>query len=851
MKPSFNHAQPMPQPQAEKSAPRLSMLALAVAAALLGSAPLQAAEGGDGKSAAETIGSALDTVIVTGVRGGRRTVVESPAPIDIISADQLARSSGRAELGEALTKLLPSFNFGYHVAGVNSIVRPVSNRGLGPAYTLVLVNGKRRHNSALLTNGGGDSSGVNPVDLDLIPLSAVHHIEVLKDSAAAQYGTDAVAGVVNIVLKRNFGGHVGLSSGRLYEGDGDLTTTKGEADFGTELGTDGFIHFSVDARKRGQSWNNFPATNTVNWSPASNPKNATWNRDGAHNGDPQVEAWNLSYNAELPVNGEVSLYSFGTGGQRDTVAGNNFRRANGLATITQLFPDGYFALNNSHEIDFQFVFGAKGRSNDWDWDLSTSYGKSRNRQFSDLTINPSLGPASPTRFDNLATYQFSQWVNNLDVTRAFDIGLKKPLQVSFGGEFRQDGFDTFAGDPLGYTNGGYVFKAGDQEGDPNVGKPANVGAQAAVVLAPIDEARLKRNVAAAYVDLGFHPRENWFVDTAVRAERYGDSSGNTVSGKLNSRYDLTPQFAVRGTVGSGFRAPSLSQIGYAQTDNRTNTDINGNLVPSLSKLLRNTSPLARDLGAEDLKPEKSTNFGLGVTFQPNRQTSITLDAYRVDIRDRIIRTGYLYGPAFVPLLQKYGYTGSEWVQYFANAVDTKTTGVDLVAETTREYARLGTVRWSAAFNWNKTEVEKIKNTPSAIAKLGANPGGNTIWFPRSSVGGLTDGYPQTKLILGARWFIDRFDIHLAATRYDKLTWFRSERSVQDVNFGAKWITDLDVNYALTKSWKLTVGAANLFNVHPDKSGPGEPTTGTSSAVYGTQPYATGGGFYYGKIAYDF
>ena len=836
----------MQQSSYQSAVPKLSAVRLALlAAGLLGSVAA---------SAQTNVGQVQDVVVSTGVRGEARTVADSPAPIDVISGDQLVQT-GRAELAEALARLLPSFNFGTNQAGVNSVVRPVSNRGLGPAYTLVLVNGKRRHNSALLTNGGGDTSGVNAIDLDTIPISAIDHIEVLKDSAAAQYGSDAVAGVVNVILKSgNHGGSVSASYGQLEDGAGNRDNSKIEGDVGYALGDDGFLHIGGAARKRGQTWDNFPSTNLVAYSPASNPKNATWNRDAAHNGDPGIESYDLAFNAEKPYDKDTTLYAFGTLGTRNTIAGNNFRRPNGLATIDQLYPDGYFAVNNMSAYDFQLNVGARGRAAGWNWDINTGYGKNRARQYSNLTSNPSLGPASPTSFDDLAVYQFEQWTTNADFTREVAVGLKKPLQWSWGLEERAERFTTYAGDPLGYINGGYIFQPGDQDGDPNVGKPAAVGAQAGVALAPADAARVKRNVVAIYNDIGFYPLDQWFIDGAVRAEHYDDSAGNTTSGKINSRYDFSPAFAIRGTVGSGFRAPSLTQIGYSQTDNRTNINpVTGQVGPSLSKLLLNDSPLARKFGAQDLKPEKSVNFGLGFVLKPADNVNVTIDGYQVSVKDRIIRTGYMFGPAFAPALQAAGLTGTEWIQYFANGVDTRTSGADFVADATSDYGRYGLVRWGAALNWNHTSITKIDATPSQITGLGANPGGSSVWFGYAASGGIGDltASPRTKLILSARWFIGAFETNLQTTRYDAYDWETTANRAQDYHFGAKWLTDLDVSYAVTKRIKLTLGAANLFNVYPDKHGPGDPNSGGSGFVYGPSPFAPTGAYYYGKVTYEF
>ena len=277
-----------------------------------------------------------------------------------------------------------------------------------------------------------------------------------------------------------------------------------------------------------------------------------------------------------------------------------------------------------------------------------------------------------------------------------------------------------------------------------------------MALSPADATRIQRTVLAIYNDIGFYPVENLFVDGAVRAEHYNDSAGNTASGKINSRYDFSPKFAVRGTVGSGFRAPSLTQSGYSQTDNRTNINpVSGVVEPSLSKLLRNDSALARQFGARDLDPEKSVNFGIGLVFKPADNINVTLDGYQVKVKDRIIRTGYMFGPAFAPTLIAGGLTGTEWVQYFANGVDTRTRGADLVADITSDYGSYGLVRWGAAVNWNRTRITNIKATPSEITALGANPGGSSVWFGYSAGGGIGDltATPKTKLILSARWFI--------------------------------------------------------------------------------------------------
>ncbi|PRN01910.1 ligand-gated channel [Pseudomonas sp. LLC-1] len=797
--------------------------------------------------AAEQEETRLDTVSVisTGLRGQQRTVADSPTPIDIINSEQLLKT-GRAELSEAISKLLPSFNFGTNIAGVNSQVRPLSNRGLGPAYTLVLVNGKRRHNGAAPANGSIDTSGANAVDIDMIPVSAVDHIEVLKDSAAAQYGSDAVAGVINIILKSNAsGGHAEASYGQLFSGQGE--TIKSAADHGFELGDGGFLHLSADARKRG----------TATWvgkSPDSvraffeDDRQATWDHVSTKNGDPDLKAFNLAYNAELPLADDLKLYSYATYGERKTEANNQLRAANGGASIPELFPDGYYPLNNLKDTDYQFLFGGKGNAAEWDWDLSTTYGRDKIEHASDLTANPTYGPQSPTKWDDLATLQFEQWVNNLDITRHFDglFGVSVPTQVSVGLEHRWERFRTFAGnDPRAYSVGPYTFPVGSQLYVANGAQPST-GAQGVLAIRPQDEADLKRNNFAAYLDLGFDLTQRWYVGLAGRAEHYDDIKENTYSFKLNSRYELTDQVAVRGTLGSGFRAPSLTQLGYTVTDNRTAADANGNAVPALRYTATPDSQVAQALGATDLKPEKSRNAGLGITWQPTARTSFTADAYVIDIDDRILLSENLYdrsngNGAIGDILESVGVARNTWVSYYTNAFDTRTRGIDLVADHSSQFGAWGDVRWSAAFNYNKTTVEGSRGTPAALQNAGISVVGH------AAEGLLVAATPRSKWILGANWTLGNFAANLQTTRYGKVeTW--QQNAANDRSFGAKWITDLDLSYVLFDSLTLSIGGTNLFNVRPDNNGI---TQAAYKYNYGSPPFHPGGGFWYSKIAYDF
>lgn len=792
----------------------------------------------------------LGTVVSTGVRGVERTVADSPAPIDVIAGETL-RKSGRAGLSEVLSKLLPSMNFGSNNGGLGQINRPLTNRSLGPAYTLVLVNGKRRHKTAFPASGSIDNSGANAVDIDTIPVSAVQRIEVLKDSAAAQYGSDAVAGVINIILKdASSGGHISAQTGALYQGDGDSSQIEGDSGF--ELGDGGFLHLSADARKRGAATYNKKATGS-NWFPLADgradPREADWDHVGLKNGDPELKNFNLAFNAALPFNDHWELYSNGTYGEQDAVIGNNKRRANSDANLLELFPNGYFPRNNIHSQDYQGLAGVRGDWQDWNWDLSSSLGRNRIQHASDFTINPSLGPDGPTSFNDLGVWQNTEWTTNLDVSRGFEIGLAKPLQVSWGLEFRKERFQTIAGDAIGYLDGGYRFPALQPNGTPNplAGQLAQVGAQAATIVRPEYEVDLSRKSYASYVDFGLNPTDKWYVGVAGRYEHFDDTSGSTFNGKLNSRYDFTDSFAIRGTVGSGFRAPSLTQIGFTDANSLTARNPDGSIVPALNLLAPVDSAISRALGAEDLKAEKTWNLGAGLVWRPLKDWNLTADAYQINIKDRITRTEAMYGPALATILTDAGLAPGYRVSYFANAFDTRTRGLDVVSDYTWRPEALGVVRWTGAFNYTKTTILARKSAPDVLSSLGANTGGSLTWVGRSREGDLTEATPKTKWVLGANWLIHDFDINLQTTRYGKVKALQQLES-GDRSFSAKWITDLDVSYALSDGITLSVGGTNIFDVRPDDNAVANNTGGY---VYGNPPFSPAGGYWYTKLAYDF
>ncbi|MFW3896926.1 TonB-dependent receptor plug domain-containing protein [Pseudomonas bharatica] len=782
--------------------------------------------------------TALGTVIVTGSRGSEvRTVTSSPAPIDVIDSKQLEQT-GSSSLREALQKTLPSFSQRPSGTSNDSVARPYSLRGLNGSNVLVLVNGKRRHNSSVINLDSTAAYGTNPVDLDMIPISAIDHVEVLRDGASAQYGSDAIAGVINIILKQNDnGGSVSTQYGQYYE-DGDGGNLRQTLNQGLALGDNGgFFNYALDAKSVQTATRSREATGNLYF--AGDPRNATADREVQKNGLPKIKAINLSYNAELPVNDDLTLYSFSTLSQRDAKGGQNYRRPNSTNIIPQIYPDGTAPFYTLKETDYQAAAGGKGEIAEWHWDLSSTFGRAKSQAGADETLNASLGPSSPTHFDTYSN-TFDQWTNNLDLTRAFEVGLSKPLQVSWGLEHRHERYKTESDDPLSWINGGYIYPSG-----PLAGQPGSVGAQGAITLTPEDEGQASRNSYASYLDLGFNPTEKLYLGAAARFEKYDDNSGNTRSGKLTARYDFTPTFAVRGTVSNGFRAPSLSQSTYAQTANQYTT-VNGVSQFVEAKTARVDSALAKALGAEDLSPEKSRNISLGLTWQPLPQASVTLDAYQIEIRDRIALTGFLYGNGVDQILVANGYKPGYRIKYFTNAADTTTRGIDLVADYRVDYGQFGRVKYGIGANYNKTDIDDIKQTPAALKAAG----NNLELFDRVAQGYLTVANPKTKLILSANWQIERFTVNAAVTRYDKVI-ARDANPNYDVTYGAKWLTDLEVAYAVTDNFDIAVGANNLFDVRADNNAypagdvNGFPKFGSIS------PFDPYGGFWYTRVAYNF
>lgn len=807
-------------------------------------------------TAPDTGGGTDDTIIVTGVRGGQaRTVADSPVPIDVISRREL-QATGRTGLKEILGNIVPSLTMpALGGGGTSASVKPIAIRGLSGDYLLVLVNGKRRHTTSLINNLSRISGGSTPVDIDLIPTNAVGRIEVLRDGAAAQYGSDAVSGVINIILDdAPKGGRFSITGGQQYSKGAPLLQT--DLSYGTKLGEGGFFRAAVEAKYHDRADSSADAVPRilplVNGQP--DPREATLDHvyAGGYGRSNRDKMINGSYNAELPVGDTLRLYSFSTLSYRDirdargayipspTGYGGQ-ANTSGVSVLPQLYPTGFQAYRRIKETDFQVTGGAKGDLAGWAWDLSSSFGRDRVWLGAENTLNPSIGPTSPTSF-YMGTQIQDLWVNNLDLSRDVEVGLAKPLSISVGAEHRWERFQSRAGEPDSYRNGGYQIPVDDTPfGQLYGGRYPSPGLVSFTGTSPADAASLSRNNLAGYVDLATNVTDAWFIGVAGRFEHYDDSAGNTLSGKVSTRYELAPGLAIRGGVNTGFRAPSLAQTGFSTTQNTT-TVIGNTPVSTIAKFLPVNSAAAIALGAQPLKPEKSLNYTAGITYEAGA-LHLTLDAYQIRVDDRIVKTEFLGtasngGTAIRDILIANGVTGVDSAQFFTNAIDTRTRGIDAVAEYTLRTTGLGAFRLSAAYSYNKTKILSIADNPAALSSL------NVVLFGRQAQRDLVAALPRTKLVLTNDWSLGRVHALARATRYGRYT-ESSNVASGDRTFGGKWVADLDIGYDLTDRVTLAVGANNLFDTYPDRNG--LIAADGSGAYGGFAPFGLSGGSYYARV----
>ena len=812
--------------------------AIAALAAGWGAAHAQAASA---PSAAASAPDVQQQVVVTGSRARARTVFDSPVPVDLFSGAQLAQSLSAGETGQMLQNLDPSINMPrVSASGTSDTVRTIQLRGLAPDETLVLVDGKRRHASAVV-----DTEGLFPgtvsVDINAIPPSAIDGVEVLRDGAGALYGSDAVAGVVNFRLKKSASGGsasvtFGADSTRFKPSDRRITDGQSlvvSADKGLALGDGGFLHFGGDAIHRKGTNRSGPAS----------AADASWNdtpQDEAlsgqvlyKSGDPDQRGGDLWANAGLSLGGDLRAYSFAMLSRRKAEGGAFFRWPGDPNNVEAVYPQGYRPVTTNRTTDVSWVAGLVRSAADWTLDASARLGQNDFDYGVEHSLNASLGTASPTSF-HLAEFRSRQVAFNLDANREIAAGwLAEPASLAIGAEAMHEGYRTRPGDAASYAAG------------PNVDAPP--GAQAGPGLQPADAVDLGRWVKSAYADVDLPVTRRLLLDVAARWSGYG-SSGEAVTGKLAARYKLTDALLVRGSLSNSFRAPALAQTGFRFTTLNFNADGSG---LQNDALLPATDPLARAFGAQRLRPELSTNLSLGAAWKATGSTTLSLDAYRIRIRNRITRSSDLQSDLIGAYLRSHGHDDIESVAFLTNALDTTTQGVDLVANQALDVAG-GTLTLNAALNFNRTRIDRVRDGSAALAAIDPDV---RLLTPASLLV-IRRGSPTSKFVFSGDWTGGAWGATARVTRYGAVYDQSYDASAPLVDgasaqrFGANWSTDLELSYRVTRQVTLALGGNNVFDRYPDRSYAGNTLGGALPYDY-VAPIGMNGAFYYGRVAVTF
>ena len=815
----------------------------------------------------------LNEVVVVGARTSR-TAVETPVPVDVISTQEIA-DNGQTEVNQILATLAPSFNASHQTIGDGSDhINPASLRGLGPDQVLVLVNGKRRHSSALVHVNGTFGRGTVGVDLNAIPAAAIERIEVLRDGAAAQYGSDAIAGVINVVLKQQAehldltttagttaGGKSVWDIGSAHDGD----QIRSEVDYGFKVGDRGFFnvageYLNRDATSRAAPYSNndiFRGVTTQTGTDSALSVNGLTRQDFTIRlGQAAATEGMAFYNTVVPLSDNSEFYSFGGLSHRNGVAAGFYRLPSQEARVVpQLYPFGFLPEIRTNLDDASASAGVRGGLNGWDVDFSVTHGTNALHYFVEHSNNASMGTASPTTFD-AGRLVFGQTVGNLDVVRPLDVrGALRSLSFVAGGEFRREEYRIDAGDEASWQLGNGGIRPGIDFDTTSAGKPKESGAQVFPGLQPSNALDRSRNSVSGYAGLESQVSERFLVDVGGRLESYSDF-GRTFNWKVASRFEVAPRVAVRGAASTGFRAPSLAQAWFNSVSNQFIIGAGGTLILNRVLTSNNESGVTRAFGVPALREETSRNYSIGLTVQPAPNWSFTADAYRITIDGRIVISSQFragtdpVGTVVARILSPFQRLGVNAAQFFTNAVDTRTLGLDLVATHSRTLAG-GTLTLSGAANFTKTEVQRV-NIPQAMADTftsGNLAAVSNLLLNREDRNRLEDALPRQKGSVTARYARGRLSGLARATYYGPVSFHEMSSPDNDETFGAKTLFDLDLGYQLSGGVRLAVGGSNIFNTFPDQQTKAFNISG-GRFIYSRRvtQFGMNGGFYYARVA---
>ncbi|WP_333490343.1 TonB-dependent receptor plug domain-containing protein [Hymenobacter yonginensis] len=749
--------------------------------------------------------TSLGAVQVVGSRSQNRSVTDSPSPVDIIDLREVTTKTGQLDVNQLLQFVAPSFNSNRQTGSDGADhVDPASLRGLGPDQTLVLVNGKRQHQSALVNLFGSRGRGNTGTDLNVIPAASIERIEILRDGAAAQYGSDAIAGVINIVLKSSVNELTASANYGAYEAkyrrddqQFDGGNFNANVNYGVGLGEQGsFVNATVDFNQRQHTQRaNVPAPDGL---------------ARREYGDPKVSNLSAYLNSKFALSDRSHIYVFGGANKRKGDAYAWTRFADDDRNVPSIYPNGFDPIITSDIVDVSAVAGVRTKLGEWELDLSNNFGSNRFEYGLRNTLNASLGAASPTNF-YAGGFQLQQDVMSLGLTRNYKTVLQG-LNVAAGAEFRREWYSLFAGEEASYRNYDPT-KSGGSQGFP--------GYQ------PSDAIKADRDNVGTYVDAELSVSQQWLLAAALRYEHYTDF-GSTLNYKVSTRYNLTEFLTLRGTYSTGFRAPSLAQINF----NSTFTNfINGDPVEVL--LARNNSAVTQKLGVPALKQETSNSANVGLTSRLGSSLSLTVDGYYIKVKDRVVLTSQfsaddpVIGPDLVAL-------NVDQAQFFANAADTRSIGLDVVLNHT---ATLGTGRLNStlAANVNNLKIDRVQTTGRLAGREDDFFGPREQAFVKASA-------PPSKINLTFDYQLGRFSTLLRFVRFDKVRLVDFDGA--DMNYDARITTDLTFSYALTDHLQLSAGSTNLFNRYPTMFNPQLTETG---GAWDPVQMGANGRFYFAKL----
>jgi len=819
----------------------------------------------------------LGDIVVTGSRGAGRAKTETAVPVDVIKINQVGLPTAKMDLTSILNVAAPSFNYNKQSGADGADHIDIGTlRGLGADHTLVLINGKRRHSTAFVALFGTRGRAGSGVDLNGFAQAAVDRIEILRDGASAQYGSDAIAGVINIVLKKDIN-HLSVNAGwsgyydtknnsRKYNANNDYyagsaidgNTFSASLNHGVALGKNGgFINYSADFRTQGKTYRAAPVSANYATDKYALP-DVNYGRRAF--GDGSITTGGVMYNMEIPtsLSKKTTFYSFGGYNYKASDAFAYTRsydskperfpvNANGslimVPSIMRTTKDGSIYYNPHIQTDIKdaaVAMGIKGSTaNDWNWDLSNNTGSNNFHYYGDKTFNASvIGNASQTHFDD-GGFSFLQNTTNLDFSKSIKT-VAEGLNLAFGGEFRYEKYEIFQGEeksykgyspnPILYPN---LLPANPTPDDiKDATRTPASGSQGFPGFSNTDQVNANRTNFGVYADAEINVTTKWLVDGAARFENYSDF-GSVLTGKLATRYKVARNFNIRGSFSTGFRAPSLAQINFSNT---LTSFSNGALVQSL--IAPNTSGIAKAAGIPALKQEKSVNASLGFTYKPTNAFTITIDGYVVKMKDRVVLSGLFSkdDPTLPPAFTSQFPAEVATAQFFANAVNTTNYGLDIVADYTKRWGK-NTLRFLLAGNFQKVNIDKI-NIPSALNGTALNR--KTFYSDREEAF-LKASAPNSKISLGVDYSVGAFGAKVQFTSFGtvKLTGFGDGESpagdnpnysginpqvpadngngyVPEIfNYSGKITTDVALSYKFSKKISLFIGADNLLNVHPN------------------------------------